>query len=215
MQVLTDPILTLRSLILSGLCALAGPEAAAGRDNPYRLSIRSGDYKLLVPGAAAGRKRPPTGVAALVDRHARRQGLDPDLVHAVIGAESAYRADAVSPKGAIGLMQVMPATGRRFGVSDLADPDANLRAGTAYLSHLLERFDNLALALAAYNAGEGAVIRHGYRIPPYPETQAYVQDVMASYGRRPPPGRPKRSGHVDGARLETGFDLSPYRLRRD
>jgi soluble lytic murein transglycosylase-like protein len=117
-----------------------------------------------------------------IERHAIAKGLDPDLVHAVIRAESAYRPDAVSPKGAIGLMQVMPATGRRFGVADLAQPEGNLRAGTAYLRQLLDRFDNVPLALAAYNAGEGAVIRHGNQIPPYPETQDYVRSILRDYG---------------------------------
>jgi soluble lytic murein transglycosylase-like protein len=154
----------------------------------------------------------------MVDRHARARGLDPELVHAVVQAESAYRPDAVSPKGAVGLMQVMPDTGRRFGVRDLGDPEANLAAGTAYLGYLLDLFSDLSLALAAYNAGEGAVMRHGNRVPPYPETRAYVQGILDSYG----PGRispareaaPARRLYLPGTRMDRR-DLSSYRLRKD
>ena len=115
---------------------------------------------------------------------ARRHGLDAALLHAVISVESAYRAAAVSPKGARGLMQVMPATARRFGVAEneLDRPEPNIRAGAGYLATLLRMFDNdLRLALAAYNAGEHAVLRHGTRVPPFAETQPYVPRVLALY----------------------------------
>ena len=113
---------------------------------------------------------------------ARRAGIDPALVHAVIGVESAYNEKAVSHKGAVGLMQVVPGTGRRFGIDNLLNPKANIRAGTQYLSHLMHLFDgDLRLALAAYNAGEYAVLRHGRTVPPYRETRAYVPRVMGIY----------------------------------
>jgi soluble lytic murein transglycosylase-like protein len=118
----------------------------------------------------------------LIDRAATRSQLRPALIHAVIRAESAYRSDAVSSAGAVGLMQLMPATAERYGVSDRQDPEQNLRGGTEYLRDLLEMFDNdLQLALAAYNAGENAVIRYGYKIPPYEETQGYVRKVIRFY----------------------------------
>ena len=117
-----------------------------------------------------------------VIRAADKAGLDPALVHAVIGVESAYQPDARSSRGAVGLMQVIPATGRRFGVEDLRQPSANLQAGTRYLSHLMRVFDgDLRLVLAAYNAGENAVLRHGRRVPPYPETERYVPRVLNAY----------------------------------
>lgn len=187
---------------------LAWPAGAAAADpSPYRLHLPPGEYRLRSGGpvASVGRAHPPAGMAALIERQATARGLDPALVHAVIQAESGYRADAVSAKGAVGLMQVMPATGRRFGVADLDNPEANLRAGTAYLGHLLARYD-LPLALAAYNAGEGAVLRHGGAIPPYPETRAYVAGVLRAY-RRPSPF----SFYLDGTRLEAG-SLADYRL---
>lgn len=113
---------------------------------------------------------------------ARDYKLDPKLLHAVIGIESGYDARAVSPKGAMGLMQLMPDTARRYGATDSFDADQNLRAGARYLRDLLQLFSHdLQLTLAAYNAGEGAVIRHGNRIPPYPETQAYVPRVLQRY----------------------------------
>ena len=113
---------------------------------------------------------------------AHQAGIDPALVHAVIGVESAYNARAVSPKGAMGLMQVIPGTGRRYGINDLLNPNANVRAGTQYLSHLMTMFNgDLKLVLAAYNAGEYAVLRHGSRIPPYRETRAYVPRVLGIY----------------------------------
>jgi soluble lytic murein transglycosylase-like protein len=117
-------------------------------------------------------------VAAVALQHE----LDPALLHAIVTVESAYNVRALSPKGAAGLMQVLPETARRYGISDLFDPVQNLTAGARYLRDLLALFkQDLALALAAYNAGENAVIRHGNVIPPYPETQSYVPRVLATY----------------------------------
>jgi len=121
-------------------------------------------------------------LAPLIERAARENQLRPALVHAVVRAESAYRSDAVSSKGAVGLMQLMPATAERYGVGDRNDPAQNLEGVTAYLRDLIQMFDNdLQLALAAYNAGENAVIRYGNKIPPYPETQDYVRKVIRFY----------------------------------
>ena len=121
--------------------------------------------------------------APLIERVAREQRLHPELLHAVVRVESAYDPKAVSAKGAVGLMQLMPATAKRFWVSDREDPRQNLNAGARYLRELLGRFDNdLTLALAAYNAGENAVIRYGNRVPPFPETRDYVRKVQDLYG---------------------------------
>jgi soluble lytic murein transglycosylase-like protein len=120
----------------------------------------------------------------LIGQVAREQGVDPALVHAVVAVESGFDARARSPKGAIGLMQLMPQTARRYGVSDIWNPLENLRAGTRYLRYLLGVFDqNVSLALAAYNAGEGAVIGAGHKIPPYPETRSYVPRVLKLWER--------------------------------
>lgn len=130
---------------------------------------------------------PPEALASWVDAISRRHGLDPALASAVMYVESRYRADAVSPKGAIGLMQIMPATGSRYGVasaSKLFDPKTNIEVGVRYLRDLLAMFQGrLDLALAAYNAGEGAVVRHGGQIPPYTETRLYVEQVLGRLSR--------------------------------
>lgn len=151
---------------------------------------RRADAPRPVPPVAAARDRLAAAVQtpgraevdAIATRIAREHDVDPALVRAVIDVESGYRPAAVSPKGATGLMQLMPATGRRFGVVDPTDPADNIGGGVRYLRHLLELFDGqLALALAAYNAGEGAVMRYGRRIPPYAETQNYVPAVLERY----------------------------------
>lgn len=119
--------------------------------------------------------------SAAVRDAAHRFSVDPALVHAVISAESAYDPLAVSDKGAIGLMQVMPDTGARYGVKekDLRNPVRNVHTGTRYLAELLELFGgDVELALAGYNAGEGAVLKFGRRIPPFAETRAYVPRVL-------------------------------------
>jgi soluble lytic murein transglycosylase-like protein len=152
-----------------------------------------GGYKLLVKtwkgwqertgarlrlNVEANRKR----YAEPITDAARRYGLSTALLHAVITAESWYDAEAVSRAGAVGLMQLMPATAERYGVKDRTDPGANIDGGSRYLRDLLVLFRNdLKLAVAAYNAGENAVIRYGYRIPPYAETQDYVRKVLDYY----------------------------------
>ena len=117
--------------------------------------------------------------ARLVQRAADRHGIDPRLVHALIEVESGYRADAVSTAGAMGLMQLMPATAKRYGVADPLDPEANIEAGTRHLRALLDEFGPLfALnALAAYHAGEPVVRQHG-GVPPYPQTHRFVRRVL-------------------------------------
>jgi soluble lytic murein transglycosylase-like protein len=130
---------------------------------------------------AAGVLVPPTEIVRLVAETAAAYKVDPKLVLAVIAAESAFQTDAVSPRNARGLMQLMPETAQRFGVKNVFDAGENIRGGTQYLRWLLTYFeDDLSLTLAAYNAGEGAVARYG-GIPPFPETRAYVQKVRALY----------------------------------
>jgi soluble lytic murein transglycosylase-like protein len=127
----------------------------------------------------------PQGMQAIVHRVSLRYGMDPNLVSALVHVESRGQPSARSPKGALGLMQIMPGTGRRYGVRSAAallEPATNVDAGVRYLRDLMSMFPGrVDLALAAYNAGEGAVLRHGRRVPPYAETQAYVQSVLARY----------------------------------
>ncbi len=120
--------------------------------------------------------------APTVAKAAMLYKLPDSLVHAVITAESAYNPNAVSRAGAVGMMQLMPETASRYGVYDRRNPEANIHGGTRYLSDLLGMFhNNVELAVAAYNAGEGAVMHHGYRVPPYQETKTYVRRVLDLY----------------------------------
>jgi soluble lytic murein transglycosylase-like protein len=119
----------------------------------------------------------------VITRTGRDLGVDPRLLHAVIWQESKYKTDAESHAGAQGLMQLMPATAKRFGCEDRNDVEANVKAGTKYLRWLLKRFDgNVTLALAAYNAGEGNVDKHE-GVPPFDETQKYVRIITGRYGK--------------------------------
>jgi Transglycosylase SLT domain/Domain of unknown function (DUF4124) len=139
------------------------PARPAGR---ARLRVNEGNRQRFTPD---------------VNRIAAQHRLDPALMHAVISAESSYNPWAVSPKGAMGLMQLMPGTAERFGVSNPYDPIANMSGGARYLRWLLDRFNDPRLAVAAYNAGEGAVQKYGNQIPPYQETQTYVVRVFDYY----------------------------------
>ncbi len=120
-----------------------------------------------------------------IEQTAYKHQVDSRLVRAVIETESAYNVTAQSPKGAVGLMQLMPDTAKRFGVFDRTNPHQNVDGGTRYLKYLINLFKpNLGLALAAYNAGENAVLRNNNQIPPYPETQNYVRQVLSLYRQK-------------------------------
>ena len=122
--------------------------------------------------------------APIIESAAKAHGVEAALVHAVITAESGYNPRAYSKAGATGLMQLMPATAARYGVRNIWDPVENIQGGVRYLKDLILMFNgNLELAVAAYNAGENAVIRHGHRIPPYAETVHYVPKVLGFYKR--------------------------------
>jgi soluble lytic murein transglycosylase-like protein len=133
----------------------------------------------------------------IIENAALAAAVEPNLLRAVIVVESGFNSRALSKRGAVGLMQLMPATASRFGVSNLYDPRDNIHAGASYLKFLMNRFGHdVKLVLAAYNAGEDAVARNGGRIPPYAETMAYVPKVLKVYrmlaeqpGRKPAAGR--------------------------
>jgi len=135
--------------------------------------------------------RNPAALAAAADHIAAEQALPPELVRSVIKTESNYNPNAVSPKGARGLMQLIPETARRFGVADASNPIQNLQGGTKYLKYLLDLYHgDTSLALAAYNAGEQSVTRYG-GVPPFPETQKYVVQVRGRVAAAAPKPAPK------------------------
>jgi soluble lytic murein transglycosylase-like protein len=142
----------------------------------YRISAYS-------PGkTSSGYLAASNRYAPLVQKVAREHSLDRALLQAMIAVESGYDPLAVSPKGAVGLMQLMPETARRYGVRDLYDPAQNIQGGAKYLRDLMRKFNNdLSLTLAAYNAGEDAIVQYGNRIPPYRETLQYVPRVLSLY----------------------------------
>lgn len=205
-----EPVLTsFRKLLMIAIACLPSAAAWAGdilvglgaQDSVVLTNVAEGeDYAVLVaapvealpievPVATGGAVRMSATVverasayAPLVEEAARQSRLDPRLLHAVIATESGYNPVARSAKGAQGLMQLMPATARRYGVANAFEPRHNIQGGARYLADLMTLFDqDVRLALAAYNAGEGAVLKHGRRIPPYRETSAYVPRVLDYY----------------------------------
>lgn len=191
-------------LMLAGalILVLVAPRAEADvwkfvdRNGVVHLSDRpmGPGSELLVRGrkrvdnSAAASKRARRFLAAnekrftrLIDRVSRELSLDRNLIHAVVRVESAYDPQAVSRAGAVGLMQLMPQTAQRYGVRDSRNPTQNVYAGVLHLRKLIQQFNDVVLALAAYNAGEKAVISNGYKVPPYPETQNYVRKVLTFY----------------------------------
>ena len=157
-----------------------------GLDPRYKLLRREGGGPVPGSGNPARTYMPSEAeirrYSSIVETAARQYGVDKALVHAVISAESGYNPQAVSRAGARGLMQLMPETARRYGVRNSMDPVDNIYGGVKYLRDLLTMFKgNMELAVAAYNAGENAVIRYGLRVPPYTETLGYVPRVLDFY----------------------------------
>jgi hypothetical protein len=212
-------------LVCLGLAAPARAQIYTSRDanghlvlSNHRLGpvVRTYD----VPKAESVRATRPVGEPLrsglydeVISEHAHLNAIRPDLVRAVVQVESGFNPDARSPKGALGLMQLMPATARRFGVTNPFNPVENIRAGVAYLRQLLDRYrNNEELALAAYNAGPGAVDTHGQSVPPYPETRNYVKRV-SNMSPRPLPVRKlviyKTTETVDGRQVARYSDHQP------
>ena len=211
----------MRSVLLAAVCVLAAAAAAeaqifAWRDASGQLILSDKartDGGEVTTYEVAGTARPlrvtrPADERSakfdpLIEAHARQHGLEADLVRAVIQVESGFNPYAVSAKGAMGLMQLMPATATELGVVNPFEPEQNIRGGVAYLRRLLDRFGHkMELALAAYNAGPGAVDKYGQQVPPYRETQAYVKKITkgqaAAAGPPPKPVIYKWMEVVDG-----------------
>ena len=179
-------------------------EGLAQREAP-----RSAEAMRLIMAAGSSMKGFTTG-DLLIDSYivdsSRRYAIDPLLIYSQMHQESSFKLRATSNKGASGLMQLMPTTARRLGVTNIYDPKQNIEGGIKYMRMLLDMFGNdVNLALAGYNAGEGAVMRFGNRIPPYSETQEYVRRISARYGSITNPSFARTARRVNGdiaARLE-------------
>ena len=140
--------------------------------------MTTGDVASSLRGFTTGNAQ----VDGYIMESASRNGVDPLLIYSIMHQESSFKPRAISYKGARGLMQLMPGTAARFGVTNIFDPKQNIEGGSRYMKFLLNRFEgNVPLALAGYNAGEGAVDKYGWRIPPYAETQEYVRRISRRY----------------------------------
>jgi soluble lytic murein transglycosylase-like protein len=156
----------------------------------------------LVGQSLAGFSTGDAKIDSLIVSAGRRHGVDPILLYAIMHRESSFKRGAISHKGARGLMQLMPATARRFGVESIFDPAQNIEGGTRYMRWLLDKFDgDVRLALAGYNAGEGAVMKYGWRVPPYRETQEYVRRISERYALMRDPQTARRAYRVSRPQL--------------
>ena len=186
----------------------APPDEAVRVKTVVRVDARTGKLVRSVVSNAhpvAGKPAPPA-LDAAVRQIAAEQSLPPELLHSVIQVESNYNPSAVSPKGAQGLMQLIPETARRFGVLDSFDPVENIQGGAKYLKYLLDLYQgDYPRALAAYNAGEKAVAKYG-GVPPYAETQNYVAQVQKRLDSAKPPAQAKPVAKTAGIKLETASD---------
>ena len=154
------------------------------RNGGYEILNRGGSGSTLVGLSRLEPHKIPQKFNGAILRAAKRYRLPSNLLHAVIEVESNYNPNAVSSAGAVGLMQLMPSTSARFGVLDARNPISNITGGAKYLRYLIDLFDeDLKLVLAAYNAGENAVIKRGYKVPPFKETQDYVRKVLQIYNQ--------------------------------
>ena len=149
---------------------------------PTVLTFNSVSTNLGTPSSLHGFTTGDSQIDSYITQAATNNGVDPLLVYSIMHQESSFKLRATSPKGARGLMQLMPGTAARYGVTNIFDPKQNIEGGARYMRFLLDRFDgDLSLALAGYNAGEGAVEKYGWRIPPYSETQEYVRRISRRY----------------------------------
>jgi soluble lytic murein transglycosylase-like protein len=181
----------LLALAITAVPSMAQKKIVAFMDSSGKVMFSNNAENALPQPSTAGASTISTAIASnsptptheLIDSIAGNHGVDPALVKAMIHTESGFNRTAVSPKGALGLMQLIPTTGARYGVTDFFDPKQNIEGGVRYMKFLLEKFNgDVDLSLAAYNAGENLVGRIG-RIPSIPETRDYVRKVRARYGR--------------------------------
>ena len=160
--------------------------------------------RMAVPNALDGYTTGNGEIDGYIVDSGTRHGVDPLLLYAIMHQESTFKSRAISPKGARGLMQLMPGTAARYGVSNIFDPKQNIDGGTRYMKFLLNLFDgDVNLALAGYNAGEGAVMKYGYQVPPYSETQEYVRRIGRRYALMRDPFTARSANNVTREQVAT------------
>jgi soluble lytic murein transglycosylase-like protein len=203
--------LVLGTVVLAALAGASVRGEALPREPgaPHAVSVVRSDARtgrlvrsVVVKAKPAGSDSSDTRVRTLVEEAAKNHDVSPLLVDSVIQVESNYNPYATSPKGAQGLMQLMPATARRFGVTNSFDAKQNIEGGVRYLKFLEDTFKDDRLAIAAYNAGEGAVTKYG-DVPPYAETQSYVDKVGAKYSKA------KRAAEISSAAVKAPVEVKP------
>ena len=185
-------VLPAKKVRLASRAAPSTPNAGVRRDAPPARALAMAGGKSL-DGFTTGNAT----IDALIVESGARNGVDPVLLYAIMHRESAFKQRAISYKGARGLMQLMPGTAARFGVTNIFEPRQNIEGGTRYMRFLLDFFGgDVRLALAGYNAGEGAVLKYGRRVPPYRETQEYVQRIGERYAMMRNPETVRRAPRV-------------------
>lgn len=188
--------------------------------NVLKSKIKPTSYSRITMAAERSMGNFTTGdkkIDSYIQEYSRLHNIDPLLIYAQMHQESSFKLKATSYKGASGLMQLMPATARRFGVTKIYDPQQNIEAGIRYMRWLINTFNgDIALALAGYNAGEGAVMKYGWQIPPYRETQEYVRRISARYNSIKNPNvaltatKISKSEVAELAKKETPVPLTVY-----
>jgi len=174
--------------------------------NPNRLASSNlvAPTSMAVPNVLDGYTTGNGEIDGYIVDSGTRHGVDPLLLYAIMHQESTFKSRAISPKGARGLMQLMPGTAARYGVSNIFDPKQNIDGGTRYMKFLLNLFDgDVNLALAGYNAGEGAVMKYGYQVPPYSETQEYVRRIGRRYALMRDPFTARSANNVTREQVAT------------
>jgi soluble lytic murein transglycosylase-like protein len=174
------------------------PEAAGAASPRSLIALTNMSVSRSLDGFTTGNSEVDNFIVESGTRH----GVDPVLLYAIMHQESTFKPRAISPKGARGLMQLMPGTAARYGVTNIFDPRQNIDGGARYMKFLLNLFDgDVNLALAGYNAGEGAVMKYGYRVPPYNETQEYVRRISRRYSLMRDPYTARNANSVSRAQV--------------
>jgi len=194
--------LKLTARVVPAAAPVAGQPTTRSSAAPNPAASAAPSMTMAVGTALDGFSTGDANVDRFIVESGTRNGVDPVLLYSIMHRESSFKRNALSPKGARGLMQLMPPTAARFGVKNIFDPQQNIEGGTRYVRFLLDMFDgDVRLALAGYNAGEGAVLKYGRRVPPYNETQEYVRRISERYALMRDPSTARLAPRVSRAQV--------------